>query len=77
MLHTLLEGERQGDTHELGTRDEYVSFEGAAKALPRALRNMVAEIYSLLCHLSNERLGRMLPHSGFGKEAMEAAKALR
>ena len=64
------EDERQGDTHELGARYEYVSFEGAAKALPRALRNMIAKIHSRLCHPSNERLSRMFLHSGFGEEAI-------
>ena len=38
---------------------------------------MVAKMHSTLCHLSNERLSRMLLHSGFDKEAIEAAKALR
>lgn len=52
-------------------------FEGAAKASPRALRNMIAKMRSVLCHPSNERLSQMLLHSGFGKDAIEAAKALR
>ena len=82
-IHDLLnkmqreEDERQGDTHELGARYEYISFEGAAKMLPRPLRNMVAKLHSVLCHPSKERLCRMLSMSGFPKEAITAAKSLR
>lgn len=64
-------------THELGARYEYMLSQGAANAFPRALRNMVAKLHSVVCHPSNECFSHMLLHPGFGKEAFEAAKALR
>ena len=60
-----------------GERFDFITFEGAARALPRRIRSTLAHLHVALGHLSNERLARMLSLSGGGKDLLNGAQHLR
>lgn len=60
-----------------GERYDYVTFEGAAGALPRRIRAMLAHLHVAMGHLSNDRLARMLTLAGGNRELLEGARQLR
>eukprot|EP00435_Cladocopium_sp_Y103_P038363 s129_g10.t1 len=60
-----------------GERYDYVTFEGAAGALPRRVRSMLAHLHVALGHLSNDRLARMITLAGGNRELLEGARQLR
>ena len=66
-----------GDGPIAASRYGYIRFEGPALQVSQKARLMLAKLHATLCHPGNDRLGRMLLHSGASKELVAAARGLR